>query len=137
CDAATRRARPYSKPRGIQGYDPQVRDLSFPPSRSHYDEDGLRLAATPPLRTPEQAFVEARKIADNKVRARENSSPDRGKRQAMAGFEYAMRGDNGLSNEKEDPRSSYRQGMWSNLHRPSLIKFSSRAVLAIRSPLVR
>ena len=32
-----------------------------------YDEDGLRLAATPPLPTPEQAFAEARKIVDNKV----------------------------------------------------------------------
>jgi hypothetical protein len=32
-----------------------------------YDEDGLRLAATPPLLTREQAFVEARKIVDNKV----------------------------------------------------------------------
>src|SRR5262249_1034085 len=32
-----------------------------------YDEDGLRLAPTPPLPTPEQAFVEARKIVDNKV----------------------------------------------------------------------
>ena len=32
-----------------------------------YDEDGLRLAATTPLPTPEQAFAEARKIVDNKV----------------------------------------------------------------------
>jgi hypothetical protein len=32
-----------------------------------YDEDGLKLAATPPLPTPEQAFVEARKIVNNKV----------------------------------------------------------------------
>lgn len=32
-----------------------------------YDEDGLRLAATPPFPTPEQAFAEARKIVDNKV----------------------------------------------------------------------
>jgi hypothetical protein len=32
-----------------------------------YDEDGLRLAATLPLPTPEQAFAEARKIVDNKV----------------------------------------------------------------------
>ena len=32
-----------------------------------YDEDGLRLAATPPFATPEQAFAEARKIVDNKV----------------------------------------------------------------------
>jgi hypothetical protein len=32
-----------------------------------YDEDGLRLAATPPLPIPEQAFVEARKIVDNKI----------------------------------------------------------------------
>jgi hypothetical protein len=32
-----------------------------------YDEHGLRLAATPPLPTPEQAFAEARKIVDNKV----------------------------------------------------------------------
>ncbi|MGE5165895.1 MAG: hypothetical protein ACM3IH_17975 [Sphingobacteriales bacterium] len=31
-----------------------------------YDEDGLRLAATP-FPTPEQAFAEARKIVDNKV----------------------------------------------------------------------
>jgi hypothetical protein len=33
-----------------------------------YDEDGLRLAATPPCSTPAQAFVEARKIVDNKVK---------------------------------------------------------------------
>jgi hypothetical protein len=32
-----------------------------------YDEDGLRLAATPPFATPEQAFAEARKIVDNKI----------------------------------------------------------------------
>jgi hypothetical protein len=32
-----------------------------------YDEDGLRLAATAALPTPEQAFAEARKIVDNKV----------------------------------------------------------------------
>ena len=32
-----------------------------------YDEDGLRLAATPPFPTPEQAFAEARRIVDNKV----------------------------------------------------------------------
>ena len=32
-----------------------------------YDEDGLRLASTPPLPTPAQAFEEARKIVDNKV----------------------------------------------------------------------
>jgi hypothetical protein len=32
-----------------------------------YDEDGLRLASTPPLPTPVQAFEEARKIVDNKV----------------------------------------------------------------------
>jgi len=32
-----------------------------------YDEDGLRLAATPPFPTPAEAFAEARKIVDNKV----------------------------------------------------------------------
>jgi hypothetical protein len=32
-----------------------------------YDEDGLRLAATRPLATPDAAFAEARKIVDNKV----------------------------------------------------------------------
>jgi methylmalonyl-CoA mutase cobalamin-binding subunit len=32
-----------------------------------YDAAGLRLAATPPFPTPEQAFAEARKIVDNKV----------------------------------------------------------------------
>jgi hypothetical protein len=32
-----------------------------------YDEDGLKLAATSPFATPEQAFAEARKIVDNKV----------------------------------------------------------------------
>ncbi len=32
-----------------------------------YDEDWLRLAATPPLPTPDAAFGEARKIVDNKV----------------------------------------------------------------------
>jgi hypothetical protein len=32
-----------------------------------YDEDGLRLASTPPLPTPARAFEEARKIVDNKV----------------------------------------------------------------------
>ena len=34
-----------------------------------YDEDGLRLASTPPLPTPAQAFEEARKVVDNKVEA--------------------------------------------------------------------
>jgi hypothetical protein len=29
-----------------------------------YDEDGLRLAATLPFPTPEQAFAEARKVVD-------------------------------------------------------------------------
>jgi hypothetical protein len=32
-----------------------------------YDEDGLKLAATPPYSTPAQAFAEARKIVDNKI----------------------------------------------------------------------
>jgi hypothetical protein len=32
-----------------------------------YDEDGIRLVATPPLPTPDEAFREARKIVDNKV----------------------------------------------------------------------
>jgi hypothetical protein len=32
-----------------------------------YDEDGLRLTATPPLPTPAEAFGEARKIVDNRV----------------------------------------------------------------------
>ncbi len=32
-----------------------------------YDEDGLRLAATSPFATPDEAFREARKIVDNKV----------------------------------------------------------------------
>ena len=32
-----------------------------------YDEDSLRLASTPPLPTPAQAFEEARKIVDNKI----------------------------------------------------------------------
>jgi hypothetical protein len=32
-----------------------------------YDEDGLRLASTPPLPTPAQAFEEARKVVDKKV----------------------------------------------------------------------
>lgn len=32
-----------------------------------YDEDGLRLAATPPFPTPAEAFTEARKIVDNRV----------------------------------------------------------------------
>jgi hypothetical protein len=32
-----------------------------------YDEHGLRLANTPPLPTPAQAFAEARKIVDNKI----------------------------------------------------------------------
>jgi hypothetical protein len=32
-----------------------------------YDEDGLKLTATPPFATPEQAFAEARKVVDNKV----------------------------------------------------------------------
>ncbi len=32
-----------------------------------YDEDGLRLAATLPLPTPDEAFSEARRIVDNKV----------------------------------------------------------------------
>jgi hypothetical protein len=32
-----------------------------------YDEDGRRLASTPPLPTPAQALEEARKIVDNKV----------------------------------------------------------------------
>ncbi len=29
-----------------------------------YDEDGLRLGATPPLQTPDEALSEARKIVD-------------------------------------------------------------------------
>ncbi len=32
-----------------------------------YDEDGLRLAATPPRATAAEAFAEARKIVDNKI----------------------------------------------------------------------
>jgi hypothetical protein len=32
-----------------------------------YDEDGLKLAATNPCSTPTEAFVEARKIVDNKI----------------------------------------------------------------------
>jgi len=32
-----------------------------------YDEDGMRLAVTASLATPQQAFSEARKIVDNKV----------------------------------------------------------------------
>ena len=36
-----------------------------------YDEDGLRLASTPPLPTPAQAFEEARKTVDNKVGGRQ------------------------------------------------------------------
>jgi hypothetical protein len=31
------------------------------------DEDGMRLAVTAPLPTPQEAFTEARKIVDNKV----------------------------------------------------------------------
>jgi hypothetical protein len=31
------------------------------------DEDGLRLAATMPFSTPAEAFMEARRIVDNKV----------------------------------------------------------------------
>jgi hypothetical protein len=32
-----------------------------------YDDDSLRLAATPPLPTPAEAFREARDIVDNKI----------------------------------------------------------------------
>ena len=32
-----------------------------------YDEDGLRLAVTAPLATPQEAFSEAQNIVDNKV----------------------------------------------------------------------
>jgi hypothetical protein len=32
-----------------------------------YDEGGLKLAATPPLPTPAEAFAEARKIVGGKV----------------------------------------------------------------------
>jgi hypothetical protein len=32
-----------------------------------YDEDGLRLAATTPCATPDEAFAAARKIVDGKV----------------------------------------------------------------------
>jgi hypothetical protein len=32
-----------------------------------YDEDGLRLSATPPYQTTAQAFAEARKIVDGKI----------------------------------------------------------------------
>ncbi len=39
-----------------------------------YDEDGLRLAATPPLPTPDEALREARKIVDNKSRGRADES---------------------------------------------------------------
>jgi hypothetical protein len=31
------------------------------------DEDGMRLAVTAPLPTPQEAFTKARKIVDNKV----------------------------------------------------------------------
>lgn len=34
-----------------------------------YDEDGMRLATTAPVATPQEAFSEARKIVDNKVEA--------------------------------------------------------------------
>ena len=37
-----------------------------------YDEDGLRLAATAPLATPAEAFSEARKIVDNRVKGQED-----------------------------------------------------------------
>ena len=37
------------------------------------DEQGLRLASTPPLPTPSQAFEEARKIVDNKIEGRRSS----------------------------------------------------------------
>ena len=37
-----------------------------------YDEDGLRLAATLPCSTPAEAFVEARKIVDNKIEGSRN-----------------------------------------------------------------
>jgi hypothetical protein len=32
-----------------------------------YDEDGLRLTATPPLPSPAEAFRKARDIVDNKI----------------------------------------------------------------------
>jgi len=35
-----------------------------------YDEDGLRLASTPPLSTPAQAFEEARKIGTTRSKGR-------------------------------------------------------------------
>jgi len=37
-----------------------------------YDEDGLRLAATMPFSTPAEAFMEARRIVDNKVEGPKN-----------------------------------------------------------------
>ncbi len=38
-----------------------------------YDEDGLRLAAPPPLPTPDGAFTAARKIVTTRSRGRENN----------------------------------------------------------------
>jgi hypothetical protein len=42
-----------------------------------YDEDGLRLAATPPITTPAAAFDEARKIVDDRIEGpmRQNKGP--------------------------------------------------------------
>jgi len=64
CKAALRR-KPIQSGVGIHGSLDLTRQAGF--VVTVYDEDGLRLAATPPLSTPEQAFVEARKIVDNKV----------------------------------------------------------------------
>ena len=36
-------------------------------ARDHFRQLDLRLAATVPLKTPDEAFAEARKIVDNKV----------------------------------------------------------------------
>jgi hypothetical protein len=41
------------------------------------DEDGLKLAATSPCSTPTEAFVEARKIVDNKIEGPRKKAPSR------------------------------------------------------------
>jgi hypothetical protein len=50
-----------------------------------YDQEGLRLASTPRLPTPAQAFAEARKIVDNKSRGRGSSRSLRASRARITG----------------------------------------------------
>jgi hypothetical protein len=64
-----------------------------------YDEDGLKLAATNPCSTPTEAFVEARKIVDNKIegprkKALSRKGRDRGEYERRDDYRFRSRGNN-------------------------------------------